>query len=304
MKKKAITLLEIIIAVTVMAIAMVPIFGMLSRQTVETDKNASQAYAINKASEVLNTLLDNVSFVAIREGNPGFIRVDDLQSIDKYKDELTPSWAKQLSTHLFNNSTEESNGYRCRGIVTDSRGVSYLVHLRVEDVPSTVRLNKPERIQIGKDYTGDPLDAEEPIEFVNQKEVNFTFLKNPSILTSSKWLQDFAETPDETGKPFTELEIPGGVSEPKEIFYTDQALGMITGTKYEYMNPTAERYTAKMVMSKVPYETDDSMAWCPFKKLIIQVQWCTEPKYYSDPENPKGNIQRIHLIAIKGDIDS
>ena len=302
MKKKAITLLEIIIAVTVMAVAMVPIFGMLSRQTVETDKNASQAFAINKASEVLNTLLDNVSFVAIREGNPGFIRVDDLQSVDKYKDELTLSWAKQISTHLFNNPTEDSNGYRCRGIVTDSRGVSYLVHLKVEVVPSTVRLNKPERIQIGPNYTGDPLDVEEPKEFVNQKEVNFTFLKNPSILTSSKWLRDFAETPEETGKPFTELEIPGGVNEPNEIFYKDQASG--NSAKYIYENPTAERYTAKMVMSKVPYETDDNMAWCPFKKLIIQVQWCTEPKYYSDPENPKGNIQRVHLIAIKGDIDS
>ena len=45
MKKKAITFLEIIIAASVMAIAMIPIFGMLSRQTVETDKNAAEAFA-------------------------------------------------------------------------------------------------------------------------------------------------------------------------------------------------------------------------------------------------------------------
>ena len=52
------------------------------------------------------------------------------------------------------------------------------------------------------------------------------------------------------------------------------------------------------------YNVEESMAWCPFKRLIVQVQWNLEPKYYSDPENPKGNTQRIHLIAIKGDIDS
>ena len=70
MKKKAITFLEILIAAVVMAIAMIPVFGMLSRQTVETDKNVTQAFAINKATEILNFLLDNVSIVAIREGNP------------------------------------------------------------------------------------------------------------------------------------------------------------------------------------------------------------------------------------------
>ena len=59
-----------------------------------------------------------------------------------------------------------------------------------------------------------------------------------------------------------------------------------------------------MVMSKVPYKVDENMSWCPFTRLIIQVQWNLEQNYYSDPENPKGNTQRIHLIAIKGDIDS
>lgn len=296
MKKKAITFLEIIIAASVMAIAMIPIFGMLSRQTVETDKNASQVFAINKATEILNTFIDNVSFVAIRAGNPGYIRVDDLQSNPRYHDELglTHNWAQTIATRLFNSSVSDEKGFPCRGIIQDSKGISYLVHLKVEDIPSTTRRNKPERKQIGEDYTGNPLGVEEPDDFQPQKEVNFTFLKNPSILTSSKWMQDFAETPDETGKAFTELEVLGGVSEPNENFYKDDA----------FINPTAERYTAKMVMSKVPYETEEEFAWCPFKRLIIQVQWNLEPHYYSDPENPKGNTQRIHLMVIKGDIDS
>ena len=130
MKKKALTFLEILIAATVMVVAMIPIFGMLSRQTVETDKNASQAFAINKATGVLNTLLDNVSFVAIREGNPGYLRVDELPKLEKYSD-LDSDWVKKMSSILFNHTNHESNGYKCRGTVTDSKGIKYLIHLIV-----------------------------------------------------------------------------------------------------------------------------------------------------------------------------
>ena len=302
MKKKAITFLEILIAATVMVVAMIPIFGMLSRQTVETDKNASEAFAINKATEVLNTLLDNVSFVAIREGNPGYLRVDDLPQ-DKYSD-LDSDWARKMSSILFNHTTQESNGYKCRGTVKDSKGITYLVHLRVEDVVSTIKHNKAEQMPIGKGFPNS-----NPKEFPEQQEINFAFLKNPSIITSSKWTQeqDFAESPNEPGKPFTELDLnSNGVSESNYNIYEDEGIDtLITSKKKHYFkDPTAERFTAKMVMSKVPYPVDETMAWCPFKRLIVQVQWCLEPKYYSDPENPKGNIQRIHLMAIKGDIDS
>ena len=296
MKKKAITFLEILIAATVMVIALIPIFGMLSRQTVETDKNASQAFAINKATEILNTLLDNVTFVAIREGNPGYLKVDDLPHFEKYND-YDSDWAKKMSSILFNHTNAESNGYKCRGIVQDSKGISYLIHLRVEDVVSTIKHNKPEQIKIGESYPNSF-----PEEFPEQSEINFSYLKNPSLLTSNQFIQDFAENTNETGKPFTELEVNSkGVSESKLNFYLDEGMD---NPKHSYKNPTAERFTAKMVLNKVPYKVDENMAWCPFKRLIIQVQWNLEPKYYSDPENPKGNTQRIHLMAIKGDIDS
>lgn len=300
MQKKAITFLEILIAATVMVVAMIPIFGMLSKQTVETDRNASEAFAINKATEVLNTLLDNISFVAIREGNPGYLRTDDLPKLEKYSD-LDDDWLKKMSSILFNHTDKESNGYKCRGTVTDSKGITYLIHLRVEDVFSTIKHNKAEQIKIGEGYPNSY-----PSEFPEQPEVNFAFLKNPSMITSSKWTQDFAESPNEPGKPFTEIDLNSkGVSESNLNIYKDEGLELLTNkTKHSFVNPTAERFTAKMVMSKVPYPIEESMAWCPFKRLIVQVQWNLEPKFYSDPENPKGNTQRIHLIAIKGDIDS
>ena len=285
--KRAITFLEVVIAVAVMAVAMIPVFGVISRQTVETDKNASQAFAINKATEILNALLDNVSFVALRDGNPGFIRVDDLPRNGKY-DELDDKWAKKMASMLFNSTIRETNGYPCRGIITDSKGISYLIHLRVEDVPSTVRLSKPERIKIGESYPDS-----EPTEFPETPEVVFSFLKNPSILSSAAWTQDFAEDINEADKPLTELEvITNGVSESPSNFYGDG----------NYVNPTAERFTAKMAMKKVPYATDKTFEFCPFKRLVVQIQWNTDKTYFSKPEIDNGSIQRIHLMAIKGDI--
>lgn len=299
-QKRAVTLVEILIAVTVMVVAMVPLFGIMSRQTVETDRNAAQAFAITKATEILNAMLDNVTFASIREGNPGYIKVSDLANNDRYED-YSDAWAKKMSKMLFNNETPDSNGYKCRGIVTDSKGISYLIHMRVEDVYSTIKLAKPERIKVGERYGNIEV---EPEPLSEMDEVSFAFLKNPSMLTYSKWTQDFAESIDDRSKPLTELDLPGAVSESPINIYEDENIDSInSNNKYGYKNPTAERYTPRMVMAKVPYETTKECSWCPFKRLIVQVQWNLEQAYYSNPESDKGNVQRIHLMAIKGDID-
>jgi hypothetical protein len=39
------------------------------------------------------------------------------------------------------------------------------------------------------------------------------------------------------------------------------------------------------------------------KKLLVQVQWNLEQKYFKTPEESKGRVQRVHLMTIKGDID-
>ena len=94
-------------------------------------------------------------------------------------------------------------------------------------------------------------------------------------------------------KPLTELDLPGAVSESPINIYEDENIDSInSNNKYGYKNPTAERYTPRMVMAKVPYETTKECSWCPFKRLIVQVQWNLEQAYYSNPESDKGNVQR------------
>ncbi len=297
--RRAVTFIEIVVAVAVLAIAMIPLFGLMSRQTVETDKTASQAFAINKASEVLNTILDNVPFAALRQGNPGFIKIDDLSSNERFA-RFNDTWAKKLVPMLFQGSQKEAAGYPCRGIVTDSRGIHYLVHLRVEDVASERKPQKPERIQIG-----DSFPAGSPKDFPESPEMSFTFLRNPAMISDGSWIQDYSEDPADTTRPFSELDIGQGkgVSEAPGNVYLDQGMEGFDSNAPRFVNPTAERYTSKMVSEKVVYQTPEKFAWCSMKKLVIQVQWNLDQQYFTKPEETAGRVQRIHLMTIKGDID-
>ncbi len=297
--RRAVTFIEIVIAVAILAVAMIPLFGLISRQTVETDKNAAQAFAINKASEVLNTILDNVPFVALRQGNPGYIRVDDLSSNPRYS-RYNDTWARKIVPVLFQGSEKASSGYPCRGIVTDSRGIHYLVHLRVEDIPSERKPQKPERIQVGASFPeGSPKD------FAESPEMSFTFLRNPALVSDGSWIQDYAEDPSETAKPFSELDINSGkgVSEAPGNVYLDEGMEGQEANAPRFINPTAERYTSKMVTEKAIYDAGEKFAWCSMKKLVVQVQWNLDQRYFANPEEKNGRIQRIHLMTIKGDID-
>lgn len=292
-KNEAVTFLEIIVAVSIIAIAMIPLFGLMSRETVETDRNVSTAYATNKATEVLNTLLGNVPFAAIRQGNPGYIRVDDLsdvQRLARYDD----NWAERIVPMLFPGSQKGGAGWPCRGIAVDSRGIHYLVHLRVEDVPAVVRTQRPEEINIG---TGFPQG--QPVEFSESSEVTFSFLRNPSMLTDPNWVVDYAFDLSETGKPLVELDLDSQISQAPGNIYRDQGPA---GT-YRFTDPTAARYKARMVSRGVPYDAPEQFTHVPFKKLIVQVQWNLEPRYFSNPEHEGSRIQRVHLMTIKGDID-
>jgi hypothetical protein len=300
-KRRAITFLEIVIAVSILVVAMIPIFGLMSKETVETDKNASEAFAINKASEILNAVLDNIPFVTLRQGNPAFLRIDDIDSKTFESGKFNDAWAKGLMKMLFGHNNKETAGYPCRGIVTDSRGIHYLIHLRVEDVASDVKLPTPEKLRIGTDFP-----AGKPSDFKETKEFTFTYLKNPALLSDGSWIVNYAENEDEAGKPLTELDLaPGsrGIAEPNYNIYLDQGMNGADPVAPRYINPTAARYTQKMITEKVPYTADDKFAWCTMKKVVVQIQWNLEQKYFKTPEQTEGRVQRIHLMTIKGDID-
>ena len=300
-KRKAITFLEIVVAVSILAVAMIPLFGLMSKETVETDKNASEAFAINKASEILNAALDNMPFATLRQGNPAYLRVDDFGGKFADSKKYNDTWAKGLMKMLFGHNNKESAGYPCRGVISDARGIHYLIHLRVEDVPSENKLPSPEKMKIGESFPDG-----KPADFGESKEFTFSYLKNPELLGGGNWLVDYAENDEESRKPLTELDLDSGsrgVAEPSQNIYLDQGMEGSPPGAARFMNPTALRYTQKMITQKVPYSADEKFAWCTMKKLLVQVQWNLDQKYFKTPEENGGRVQRIHLMTVKGDID-
>lgn len=294
MNKKGISMLEIIISVFILAIAVLPLFSLMTKQTSSTDNVASEAYAINKATEVLNTFLENIPFATIRHGNPGYIESSDITQMAKFA-RYDDNWAKKMSMMLFDHSNKEGSGYPCKGYIKDPRGIVYLVHLRVEDICSTNKPARPERLQVG---TGFPDTL--PTEFSTMGELGFSYLRNPSILNDGSWMEPYARRIDDPNNPTTELDLDTAVSEAPNSLYND--LGG-TSTTFSYLNPTAERYFPKMVTQRVPYAADDAFAWCSMKRLVVQVQWNVDKKHLSEPEAETPTTNRIHLMTLKGDLD-
>jgi hypothetical protein len=299
LNRRAITFLEIVIAVAILAVALIPLFGLMSRQTVETDKNASQAFAINKASEVLDTILDSVPFAALRQGNPGYIRTDDIAGIARFS-RYNDNWARKLVPILFEGSQKESAGWPCRGIISDARGILDLVHLRVEDVISEKKPPRSEKLKIGSAFP-----EGKPADFGESAEMSFAFLRNPALLSDGNWIQEYSEDRNDSSKPFSELDLASGkgVAESPVNIYLDQGMEALAPDDPGFVDPIAERYTQKMVSGKVSYEASDKFAWCSMKKLLVQIQWNLDQKFFNNPETSEGRVQRIHLMTIKADID-
>lgn len=304
--RRAFTLIEIILAMAILAITMVPIFFFMSKGASDTDLNASRSFAISRASEVLNAMLDNVPFQALRGGIPGYIRVDDLAGVEGYE-KYDEAWATKFANTVFPGSVKTSAGWPCQCIVSDPRGTHYRITLRVEDMPSLPgsAAEKPELMKIGSDYPKKP-----PKEFPKFKseELTFSFLKNPAKLLSQYWHQiKYLPNPVSmmpgAGTYRFETELPGRVSHNHENFYLDEGYDKMHADTFRFVNPTATRLTQRMAKAAVKYTNDESFKYCGMKRLIIEIQWNIEKPFLKKPEQPGTGLRRIHLMTLKADID-
>ena len=179
------TLIEIILAMGILAATMVPIFSFMSKGAQETDINASRSFAINRASEILDSMLENVPFQALRIGIPAFIRVDDLSSVNNY-DKYTETWAQKFANTVFPGSMKRPEGWPCQCVIEDPRGMKYKITLRVDEFisPPGPAKQKSELLKIGSDYP-----VKKPNDFPDYptKELTFSYLKNPIRLLSVGW---------------------------------------------------------------------------------------------------------------------
>jgi hypothetical protein len=105
----------------ILSISLIPIFGLMTRSTKDSDATLTRAFAINTAKSVLSAVIDDIPFADLRPGVPAII--------------LGPS--KTKAEALFPGGTPISGGIACNGIATDSRGINYRVYLRSDGVNDT-----------------------------------------------------------------------------------------------------------------------------------------------------------------------
>lgn len=118
---RGVTLLEIMVAVFILALSLIPVFGVLTGSVKNTDASLTRSFAVAYAKSVLNTVLDNVAFADIKQGAPAIIS----------------GASTNMAKNLFPGASSASGGIACSGIATDSRGVYYQIYLRSTAINDT-----------------------------------------------------------------------------------------------------------------------------------------------------------------------
>ncbi|MDN5280070.1 MAG: hypothetical protein PWR01_4035 [Clostridiales bacterium] len=118
MSRVGITLIEVILAMLILATSLLPIFGLMTRTTKDSDATLTRAYAINYAKSVFSTVIDDIPFADIRHGSPAIIIGS----------------SRNKAKALFPDAVSASGGIACNGIVKDSRGIYYRVFLKSEAI--------------------------------------------------------------------------------------------------------------------------------------------------------------------------
>ncbi|MBF0544986.1 MAG: type II secretion system protein [Candidatus Riflebacteria bacterium] len=116
MFSKGTTLLEILLALFVMAIAVIPIFGLMTKDAKETDIMIAQNFAIDRARSILNTILKDLPFNNILPGNPAIITDG------------------AVAQSLFPCCPAGGGGFFCSGLASDPRGIYFRLYLRSEPI--------------------------------------------------------------------------------------------------------------------------------------------------------------------------
>lgn len=116
--RNGITLLEITIAMLILATSLIPIFGLMTRSAKDSDATLTRAFAINYAKSVLSSVIDDIPFADIRLGAPAIIAEN----------------SRDKAAALFPGAISASGGIACNCIASDSRGINYRIFLRSDAV--------------------------------------------------------------------------------------------------------------------------------------------------------------------------
>lgn len=167
--RRGTTLLEIMAALFILAFAFIPIFGMIGTSAKDTDVAESYIFAQTRARNILDTLLDDVPFFALRVAGGNIADIDetnDEPNVGEMFDTVNPTYEVASFLRLIGN--DPAIDHFCRGQLIDERGVKYKVKIFVFQVP-----------------------ANEPCDVLN--ELTFRYMPRPEFEKQPGWYTTTAD---------------------------------------------------------------------------------------------------------------
>ncbi|MBP7635112.1 hypothetical protein KBA41_13170 [Candidatus Ozemobacteraceae bacterium] len=138
--QSGVTLLEILSAMLILAFAFIPIFGVISTGTADSDITTSYVSAQTIARNVLDTALDSVPFesIQVNTGQVADIGESNNEANVGLMVDVTGYDERTFLSQLGNNTTGDMS---TRGEIVDERGIRYKVKLFVFPVPGNTPLD-------------------------------------------------------------------------------------------------------------------------------------------------------------------
>lgn len=138
--RRGVTLLEILSAMLILAFAFIPIFGVISTGTADSDITNSYISAQTIARNVLNTALDSVPFESIQVNTGAIADIGESnneQNVGLMVD--VPGYDERTFLEQLGNATPADMS--TRGEVVDERGIRYKIKLFVFPISGNTPLN-------------------------------------------------------------------------------------------------------------------------------------------------------------------
>lgn len=135
-KKQGVTLSEIVLAMLILAAAFLPLLGVIGTSSSDSDVANSVVFAQTTIRNILETLLDDVPFYAIRPAASQVSDVDGTNPEDDVAeifDLADPVFDRKTFLTLLGNDASADNF--ARGTITDERGLEYHTKLYVFPIP-------------------------------------------------------------------------------------------------------------------------------------------------------------------------
>ena len=167
--RRAVTLVEIMLGFLVLALILLPIFNRLSNAVRDTERFYTECFAISQAKLVMDTLMSQVPFRCLHEGNPCIIRdPKNSPAINSLLSRVIP----EMMQSEFQSGGGGTDEYQGNGFLTDAKGFRYRVRIKcldLENVSFTAQ---------GKTYTAKDL---------SEKDADGKWVLMKKLLVEVRW---------------------------------------------------------------------------------------------------------------------